>query len=84
MLTGPTSECERYAQQWSVVHASRAASQAHVLVRCDGTSDPVPRGWEAHSLTLEELTLACLREPGAAALPGPARSRDAELSEVTE
>ncbi len=58
-------------------------SQAHLLVRCDGTSDPVPPGWEAHSLTLEELTLAYLREPGAAALPGPARARDAEQSEVT-
>jgi ABC-2 type transport system ATP-binding protein len=84
MLTGPAAESERYEQQWSVVHASRAASQAHLLVRCDGTSDPVPPGWEAHSLTLEELTLAYLREPGAAALPGPARRRDAELSEVTE
>ena len=84
VLTGPASESERYAQQWNVVHASRAASQAHLLVRCDGTSDPVPSGWEAHSLTLEELTLAYLREPGAAALPGPARARDAEPSEVTK
>ena len=83
MLTGPASETERYAQQWNVVHASRASSQAHLLVRCDGTSDPVPPGWEAHSITLEELTLAYLREPGAAALPGPARARNAESSEVT-
>jgi ABC-2 type transport system ATP-binding protein len=84
VLTGPTSESERYAERWNVVHASRAASQAHVIVRCDGTSDPVPAGWEAHSLTLEELTLAYLREPGAAALPGPARVRDAERSEVSK
>ena len=74
VLTGPASESERYAEQWNVVHASRATSQAHLLVRCDGTSDPVPPGWEAHSTTLEELTLAYLREPGAAALPGPARA----------
>jgi ABC-type glutathione transport system ATPase component len=67
VLTGPASESERYAQQWSVVHASRAASQAHLLVRCDDTSDPLPPGWEAHSLTLDELTLAYLREPGAVA-----------------
>src|SRR5271154_4608560 len=58
VLTGPASESERYAQQWNVVHESRATSQAHLLIRCDGTSDPVPAGWEAHSLTLEELTLA--------------------------
>ena len=37
--------------------------------------DPVPPGWEAHPVSLEELVLAYLREPGAAALPGPARSR---------
>ncbi len=73
VLTGPASESERYADEWNVVHASRAAAQAHLLVRCDGTSDPVPPGWEAHPLTLEELTLAYLREPGAAALPGPNR-----------
>ncbi len=37
--------------------------------------DPVPPGWEAHPVGLEELALAYLREPGAGALPGPARSR---------
>jgi ABC-2 type transport system ATP-binding protein len=84
VLTGPASESERYAQQWNVVRASRAASQAHLLVRCDGTSQTVPVGWEAHSLTLEELTLAYLREPGASALPGPARVRDTERSEVSK
>lgn len=83
VLTGPAAESERCAQQWSVVHASRAAAQAHLLVRCDNASEPVPPGWEAHSLTLEELTLAYLREPGAAVLPGPARDRYAEPSEVT-
>ncbi len=82
VLTGPVSESDRYAKQWNVVHTSRAASQAHVLVRFDGSPDPLPPGWEVHSLTLEELTLAYLREPGAAALPGP-RSWDTEPSEVT-
>jgi hypothetical protein len=32
---------------------------------------------------LEELALAYLREPDAAALPSPDRGRDAELSSVT-
>ncbi len=50
--------------------------------------DPVPPGWEAHPVGLEELALAYLREPGAAALPGPARGRalpleTGEPSEVT-
>jgi ABC-2 type transport system ATP-binding protein len=83
VLTGPASESERYSQQWNVVHESRATLQAHLLVRCDSTADPVPPGWEAHSTTLEELTLAYLREPSAAALPGPVRARNAESSEVT-
>jgi len=83
VLTGPASESERYRQQWNVVHASSASLQAHLLVRRDSTADSVPPGWEAHSTTLEELTLAYLREPGAAALPGPARARNAESSEVT-
>jgi hypothetical protein len=38
-----------------------------------------PAGLGAHPVSLEELILAYLREPGAAALPGPAR----EPSEVT-
>jgi ABC-2 type transport system ATP-binding protein len=70
VLVGLASESERHAHEWSVVHASRAASQAHMLVRCEGTSDPVPSGWEAHPVRLEELTLSYLREPGAAARPG--------------
>jgi ABC-2 type transport system ATP-binding protein len=82
VLTGPVSEHGRYPQQWNVVHASRAAAQAHLLVRGNGTSDPVPPGWEAHSVTLEELALAYLREPTAAAFPGPARRGDAELRVV--
>jgi len=81
ILTGPAAEACRYAG-WAVVHASRAEAQAHVLVRVRG-GDPVPPGWEAHPVGLEELTLAYLREPGASSLPGPVRSWNAEPSEVT-
>jgi ABC-2 type transport system ATP-binding protein len=81
MLTGPAAEADRYAQQ-PVVHLRRGEAQAHLLVRATA-DDPVPPGWEAHPVGLEELALAYLREPGAAALPGPARGRDAEPSEVT-
>ena len=41
-------------------------------------------GGGADPVGLEELALGYLREPGAAALPGPARGRDAEPSEVTK
>jgi ABC-2 type transport system ATP-binding protein len=81
VLTGPTAESERYASRWNVVHAERGGSVAHLLVRGGDTADPVPPGWEAHSLTLEELTLAYLREPGAAALPGPARASHHDAKE---
>jgi ABC-2 type transport system ATP-binding protein len=82
MLTGPTAEADRYAGR-PVVQLSRGEVQAHLLVRA-AADDPVPPGWEAHSVGLEELALAYLREPRAAALPGPARIRDAEPSEVTK
>jgi ABC-2 type transport system ATP-binding protein len=86
VLTGPAAAADRYAER-PVVHIRRGEAQAHLLVRA-GADDPVPPGWEAHPVGLEELALAYLREPGAAALPGPARGRalpldTGEPSEVT-
>jgi ABC-2 type transport system ATP-binding protein len=83
VLTGPAAEAEWIAQRLSVVHARRAQAQAHVLVRTSGPADPVPPGWEAHPVSLEELVLAYLREPGAAALPGPSRTQKPEPTEVS-
>ena len=74
VLTGPAAEADRYAERLSVVHARRGEAQAHLLVRTTA-DEPVPPGWEAHPVGLEELALAYLREPAAAALPGPARRR---------
>jgi ABC-2 type transport system ATP-binding protein len=82
VLTGPAAEAGRQADL-AVVHARRAEAQAHLLVRTGGPADPVPPGWEAHPVGLEELVLAYLREPGAATLPGPARAKNAEPTEVT-
>jgi ABC-2 type transport system ATP-binding protein len=81
MLTGPAAEADRYAAR-PVVHVRRGEAQAHLLVRATA-DDPVPPGWEAQPVGLEELAPAYLREPGAAALPGPARNRDGEPSEMT-
>jgi ABC-2 type transport system ATP-binding protein len=81
LLTGPAAEAERYASN-PVVHVRRGQAQAHLLVRA-AADDPLPPGWESHPVGLEELALSYLREPGAAALPGPARRRDAAASEVT-
>ncbi len=82
MLTGPTAEADTYADR-PVVHVRRGQAQTHLLVRATA-DDPVPPGWEAHPVGLEELAMAYLREPGAAALPGPDRGRNTEPSEVTQ
>jgi ABC-2 type transport system ATP-binding protein len=87
LLTGPAAEADRYAERLSVVHARRGEAQAHLLVRATA-DDPVLPGWEAHPVGLEELALAYLREPAAAALPGPAgrralRSETGRQTEVT-
>jgi len=81
LLTGPAAEADNYAER-PVVHVRRGEAQAHLLVRAT-VDDPIPPGWEAHPVGLEELALAYLREPGAGALPGPARSRSPQPSEVT-
>jgi ABC-2 type transport system ATP-binding protein len=80
-LTGPAAQAATYAER-PVVHIRCGEAQAHLLVRATA-DDPVPPGWEGHPVGLEELALAYLREPDAAALPGPARARAAERSEVT-
>jgi ABC-2 type transport system ATP-binding protein len=74
MLTGPAAAADHYTAR-PVVHARRGEAQAHLLVRATA-DDPVPLGWEAHPVGLEELALAYLREPGAVVLPG--LGRDAE------
>ena len=71
LLTGPAAEVDLYAER-PVVHVRRGEAQAHLLVRASA-DDPVRPGWEAHPVGLEELVLGYLREPGSAALPGPAR-----------
>ena len=82
-LIGPASESERIAADLDVVQASSAGSQVHLLVRSDRAATPVPPGWEARPVTLEELTFAYLREGSAAALPGPPRRWDTEPPQVT-
>jgi ABC-2 type transport system ATP-binding protein len=83
VLTGPTTEADGYTPRLSIVHARSGEAQAHLLVRTNGTNEPVPPGWEAHPVSLEELTLAYMRDPAAAALPGPARVTVVRPTEVT-
>jgi ABC-2 type transport system ATP-binding protein len=82
VLTGPVADADAYAERLNVVHAQRGEAQVHMLVRIDARTGPVRPGWEAHPVSLEELTLAYLREPEAAWLPGPGRALRLEPSEV--
>ena len=69
VLTGPSTEAARYTDR-PVVHVRSGEAQTHLLVRTN-VDDPVPQGWEAHPVGLEELALAYLREPIATAFAGP-------------
>ncbi len=73
VLTGPAADAGNHTRRLNIVHARRGEALAHLLVRTDGTTEPVPPGWESHPVSLEELTLAYMRDPAAAALLGPAR-----------
>jgi ABC-2 type transport system ATP-binding protein len=84
VLTGPTADVDRYADRLNVVHARRGQAQAHLLVRANATTDLVPPGWQTQPVGLEELTLAYLREPDAAALPGPHRTNNGTPTEVAK
>jgi ABC-2 type transport system ATP-binding protein len=82
VLTGPASETGKLQERMCVVQCRAAGAQAHLLIRTTTPADVVPPGWEPHPVTLEELVLAYLREPGAAALPGPVPVRTAHRTEV--
>jgi ABC-2 type transport system ATP-binding protein len=69
ILTGPAAAA--VGGQFDVVHAERGSAQARLLVRRRSAVARPPEGWQADPVTLEELMLAYLREPGASALPGP-------------
>jgi ABC-2 type transport system ATP-binding protein len=67
LLAGPADSADRTKEKLDVIQDQRAAAQAHLLVRTYG---PVPPGWEAHPVSMEELVLAYLRS-GSQATPAP-------------
>jgi ABC-2 type transport system ATP-binding protein len=84
VLTGPSSEADLYAGRPGVVHTRRDGARARLLIKTSPSADPLPPGWEAHPVSLEDLVLAYLREPGAATLPGPAPACHAKPTEVAD
>ena len=80
VLIGPAADAERFAERLTVVHTRRGEAQTHLLVRTNRADEPMPNGWEAHPVNLEELALAYLRQPTTAALPGPQQAKKARPS----
>ena len=72
LLTGPRrDDAGTIAGVGTVVRASHTDRQTSLLVRADGPIlDPA---WTVTDLSLEDLVLAYLADPGTASLPGPAR-----------
>jgi ABC-2 type transport system ATP-binding protein len=83
LLTGPTAEADDYASRATVVQTRRGEAQTHLLVRASGTAEPVPPGWEAHQVSLEEIVMAYLRSPGVSEPSAPARPRRVQSTEAT-
>ena len=71
ILSGPAARAGSVGAGFDVVHAERGSAQAHLLVRRRSPAARPLAGWQEHPVTLEELMLGYLREPGASALPGP-------------
>jgi ABC-2 type transport system ATP-binding protein len=82
VLTGPTAQVDAYVET-PVVHARRGEVQAHVLVRAS-VEDPVPPGWQAHSVGLEELVLGYMRESSTAEPPLARVEGELNASEVSK
>ena len=71
VLTGPTELADRLAATVTVIEDSRTGRQATLLVRA-ATAPVFDPKWTDRPASLEELVLAYLRRPDAAALPRPA------------
>ncbi len=80
VLTGPVAEAEMFTTIPAAVHARYEDGRARVLVKTNGSTEPVPAGWEMHPVGLEELALAYLRDPGATCT---VRGPNTQRSEVT-
>ena len=74
ILSGQAAAVDAIGSRFDVVHALRAEAQAYVLVRGrhpassrEGHPQPaghLPDEWQPHPVTLKELVLGYLREPG--------------------
>jgi ABC-2 type transport system ATP-binding protein len=75
LLTGPAELADAVADRTDVVDDDRTGRQATLLVRTGAEPPALDPRWSARAVGLEELVLAYLRRPDAAALPKPALAR---------
>jgi ABC-2 type transport system ATP-binding protein len=83
LLTGPAAGADRLASLMTTVQVKQSEAQAHLLVRTGGPANekPVPPGWEAHPVGLEELVLAYLRPTR---IGNPSARASGSATELTE
>ena len=63
VLTGPAAETGGTTNDLNVVYARRGEAQAHLLVRTNGMTGAGAARLGGHPVSLEELTLAYMRDP---------------------
>lgn len=68
LLTGPRDQPRD--PRWRTIHDTSAGAQSHLLVQAP-TGNSTPPGWEARAVSLEEMTMAYLREDARATRPTP-------------
>ncbi len=70
ILSGPASEAS-LTTGCPVIGASTIGRQATFLVRTNGVPPRLTHRWVSSPVSLDELVLTYMRNPGSAALPGP-------------
>lgn len=70
LIVGPRVDPATVARDPSVIKAEHTARESALLVRTEGTTLPSP-AWRVESLSLEELVIAYLENPGAGSKPKP-------------
>jgi ABC-2 type transport system ATP-binding protein len=75
VLIGPANQADGFTESLDVVDGWEAEARAHLLIRTNEATEPVPPGWQMRPVSLEELTLAYLRQSDSTALLGPLEGR---------
>jgi ABC-2 type transport system ATP-binding protein len=75
VLSGPAELADGVAARTTVIDESRSERQATLLVRTEADPPTLDPRWQTHGVDLEQLVLAYLRRPEAAALPRPTLAR---------